>query len=391
MNKKYFIEKLAKNSFFIMALTAVVSMVAIAGFIFANGVQPFIQPSLDSPMIVIEGLNESNEVTINGQIQTTLNQKVPIQIGVNVVEFIDHDGNLQTITFDMKEGISTNFLTHNTIENAKIDNSTNYVESVKVDGVNGFSISVINPQPPYKLMDFLFGTEWKPNSVKSYGILPMITATFVVTIGALVIGVPVGILTGVYLSQMASKKLQKTLRIVIDLMAAIPSVVYGFFGLMVLSPIFQNVFETSSGTSALLAMMVLGIMILPTVISMTETSLDALPETFMEGSLALGASKMQTIFNLQIKAAKSGILTGVLLGLGRAIGETMAVILVAGNAVQMISSPTDSVRTMTATIALEMGYASARHSQFLFAIGIVLFLIVIILNLILLRINRKEY
>lgn len=391
MKKNKILEKFSKSVFFLMAMTAVFSMIAIGGFVFVNGVQPFMSQSIPHPMIVVEGLSSDNQVYLNGEELTVFNQKLDLLEGENTLTFIDFNQQQQTITINMAPNGKTDFFTKNTVTNSIVDSATNYVQSIKVEGKNGYTISVINPEPAYSVTEFLFGREWKPNSLKSYGILPMIVATFAVTIGALIVGVPIGILTGVYLSQMASSKLQKRLRIVIDLMAAIPSVVYGFFGLMVLSPIFQSVFETSTGTSALLAMLVLGIMILPTVISMTETSLNALPDHFMEGSLALGASKMQTIFNLQIRAAKSGILTGVLLGLGRAIGETMAVILVSGNAVQMMNSPLNSVRTMTATIALEMGYASARHSQFLFAIGIVLFVIVLVLNIILLRINRKEY
>lgn len=250
-------------------------------------------------------------------------------------------------------------------------------------------ISVVVPEPAYSIVDFLFGSEWKPTSQKLYGILPMIIGTLGVTAGALVLGVPIGILTGVYIAELAPKRVAQVLRPAVELLAGIPSVVFGFFGLTVIVPMIQQLFGLASGTSMLAAIIILGVMILPTVISMTATSLRAVPNYYREGSLALGATKIQTIFSVTMRAARSGILTGVVLGIGRAVGETMAVILVAGNSPQVPDSILSSVRTLTSSIALEMSYASGRHSEMLYAIGIVLFLFIVVLNVVIMRLNKK--
>ena len=240
----------------------------------------------------------------------------------------------------------------------------------------------------YSFWDFIFGTQWIPSANK-YGILPMIVASLGATIGALLIGVPVGILTSIFIAEIAPKKIAKIMSGAVELLAGIPSVLYGVFGLAIIVPTIQEVFNLPKGQSLLAVIIVLAIMMLPTVITVSETVIRAVPNAYKEGSLALGASKTETIFKVIVPAAKSGIMTGVVLGIGRAIGETMAVILVAGNTPVIPSSIMDSVRPLTTNIALEMGYAFGTHQEMLFATGVVLFTFILILNLVLSKLSNK--
>lgn len=243
----------------------------------------------------------------------------------------------------------------------------------------------------YGVFDFIFGTDWSPAS-GSYGILPLIMGTLSVTLGALVIGIPTGIACAIFLSEILPKKWAKVFKSAIELLAGIPSVVYGFFGLVVLVPairtyivpLFQifNPEVATTGFSVLAGAVILAIMILPTIVSISENSIAAVPREYKEASLALGANKMQTIVKVLIPAAKSGILSSIILGMGRAIGETMAVLLITGNMAKVPGSVLDPVATLTGTIAMEMGYASPTHQQALFAVGIILFLIIMLLNLV---------
>ena len=238
----------------------------------------------------------------------------------------------------------------------------------------------------YSFWDFIFGTQWIPSANK-YGILPMIVASLGATIGALLIGVPVGILTSIFIAEIAPKKIAKIMSGAVELLAGIPSVLYGVFGLAIIVPTIQDVFNLPKGQSLLAVIIVLAIMMLPTVITVSETAIRAVPNAYKEGSLALGASKTETIFKVIVPAAKSGIMTGVVLGIGRAIGETMAVILVAGNTPVIPSSIMDSVRPLTTNIA--MGYAFGTHQEMLFATGVVLFTFILILNLVLSKLSNK--
>lgn len=240
----------------------------------------------------------------------------------------------------------------------------------------------------YSFWDFIFGTQWIPSANK-YGILPMIVASLGATIGSLIIGVPIGILTAIFIAEIAPKKIAKIMSGAVELLAGIPSVLYGVFGLAVIVPTIQDIFNLPKGQSLLAVIIVLAIMMLPTVITVSETAIRAVPNAYKEGSLALGASKTETIFKVVIPAAKSGIMTGVVLGIGRAIGETMAVILVAGNTPVIPSSIMDSVRPLTTNIALEMGYAFGTHQEMLFATGVVLFTFILILNLVLSKLSNK--
>lgn len=228
-------------------------------------------------------------------------------------------------------------------------------------------------------VEFIFGQKWKPGN-ELYGIFPMIIGSLYVTAGAIIFGVPVGLMTAIFLSKFCPKTLHKFLKSAIDLLAGIPSVVYGFFGLMVIIPFVREVFG-GNGNSILTASILLGIMILPTIISVSESSLNAVPESYYEGARALGATHERSVFYAMLPAAKSGILAGIILGIGRAIGETMAVIMVAGNQARIPTSILKGVRTLTANIVIEMGYATDLHREALIATGAVLFVFILIINL----------
>ena len=229
------------------------------------------------------------------------------------------------------------------------------------------------------LTNFMFGTKWKPGN-DLYGIFPMIAGSLYVTAGAILTGVPVGLMTAIFLSKFCPKWLHKMLKPAIDLLAGIPSVVYGFFGLMVIVPFVRNVFG-GNGSSILTASLLLGMMILPTIISVSETALNAVPQSYYEGSRALGATHERSVFLTMLPAAKSGIMAGIILGIGRAIGETMAVIMVAGNQARLPYSVLKGVRTLTANIVIEMGYATDLHRESLIATGVVLFVFILLINL----------
>lgn len=237
-------------------------------------------------------------------------------------------------------------------------------------------------------LEFLTGTVWKPGS-DIYGILPMIMGSIYATLGALVIGVPVGLFCAVYLSRFASPRIKRILTPGVELLAGIPSVIYGFFGLVVLVPLIRQVFHVQ-GMSLLAASIILGVMILPTIVTVARNSLDAVPESYYEGALALGADHERSVFRVLVPAAGSGIMAGVVLGVGRAIGETMAVVMIAGNQVQIPDSLLDGVRTLTTNIVMEMGYAADLHRDALIATAVVLFVFVLVINLVFAALNARS-
>ena len=236
-------------------------------------------------------------------------------------------------------------------------------------------------------LKFLLGTTWKPGS-NLYGILPMILGSIVVTLISIIIGVPLGIATALYLTFFASNKVKKVMNPSVELLAGIPSVVYGFFGLMVLVPIMRTV--TGNGKSILTAAILLSVMILPTIVTVSQSSLNALDPALLEGALALGDSKERAVLRVMMPAASSGIMSSVVLGIGRSIGETMAVVMVAGNQPRIPSSLLEGARTMTANIVLEMGYAADLHREALLATGAVLFVFILLINLSFSLIRRKK-
>lgn len=238
-------------------------------------------------------------------------------------------------------------------------------------------------------VEFLFGQTWKPsNSI--YGIFPMIIGSIYVTAGAIIIGVPMGILCAIFLARFCPEKLYKIVKPAVSLLAGIPSIVYGFFGLVVIVPIMQDLTGTN-GKGVLTASILLGIMILPTVIGVSESAIRAVPNSYYEGSLALGATHERSVFFAVMPAAKQGILAGVILGVGRAIGETMAVIMVAGNNAVMPKSIFSGVRTLTANIVMEMGYATDLHREALLGTGVVLFVFILIINLSFSALKRRNH
>ncbi len=237
--------------------------------------------------------------------------------------------------------------------------------------------------------NFVFGKVWKPKQ-ELFGIFPMISGSIYVTAGAIIVGVPLGVLTAVFLAFYCPKNLYRIMKPIVNLLAGIPSVVYGFFTLVAIVPIIQRLTGTS-GKGILTASILLGIMILPTVINTCEASLRSVPPHFFEGSLALGATKEYSIFKAVFPVAKSGIVSGVILGIGRAIGETMAVVMIAGNQAVVPKSITSGVRTLTGNIVLEMAYASGLHRQALIATAVVLFVFILIINLCFsLAVHKKE-
>ncbi|MCI7148156.1 MAG: phosphate ABC transporter permease subunit PstC [Firmicutes bacterium] len=237
------------------------------------------------------------------------------------------------------------------------------------------------------LKEFLTGTEWRPGN-NIFGIFPMIVGSLYVTAGALVIGVPIGILTAIFMARFCPKGLYRIMKPAINLMAGIPSVVYGFFGLVILVPLVRD-YIGGRGLSVLTASILLGLMILPTIISMSEAAIRAVPESYYEGALALGASHERSVFSAVVPAARSGIFAGIILGIGRAVGETMAVIMVAGNQTLIPEHLTDGVRTLTTNIVLEMGYATDLHREALIATAVVLFVFILIINLSFSLIKRR--
>ena len=228
-------------------------------------------------------------------------------------------------------------------------------------------------------LSFFTGTTWKPGNNK-FGILPMILGSIYVTGGAVLIGVPIGVLTATYMAKFCNTRVYKVMKPATELLAGIPSVVYGFFGIKVLVPMVRQVFG-GDGSSILTASILLGVMILPTIIGVIEPAIRAVPESYYEGALALGATHERSIFSVMLPAAKSGILAGIILGIGRAMGETMAVVMVCGNQPRLPAGILKGARTLTANIVIDMGYAAGLHREALIATGVVLFVFILLINL----------
>ena len=239
------------------------------------------------------------------------------------------------------------------------------------------------------VFDFLLGRTWKPGN-NLYGILPMILGSIYVTAGAILIGVPIALLTAIFLARYCPGKIHGFCKAGINLMAGVPSVVYGFFGLVVFVPLIKQLFHIKSGMTMFTASVLLAIMVIPTIVGVTESALGSVPESYYEGSLALGASHSRSVFFVMVPAARSGIIAGIVLGIGRVIGETMAVIMVAGNQTWMPQGLLAGVRTLTSNIVMEMGYAADLHREALIATGVVLFVFIMIINLIVSALKRRS-
>ena len=238
------------------------------------------------------------------------------------------------------------------------------------------------------IWDFLSGQKWKPGN-EIFGILPFILGSIYVTAGALIVGVPAGLLTAIFMSRFASKKMVRVMRPAVSLLAGIPSVVYGFFGLVVIVPLVRELFG-GTGSSLLTACVLLGMMILPTIITVSESALNAVPVSYYEGALALGATHERSVFHVVLPAAKSGVMAGIILGIGRAIGEATAVMMVAGNRTAMPKGLLKGVRTLTSNIVMEMGYAVDLHREALIATAVVLFVFILLINLLTSILKRRN-
>jgi phosphate transport system permease protein len=380
-----------KNLFRFMSLTSILALASILIFVFVQGLTPFIVPSAPGIQIVTERIDE---IRINGRVYQPEGHSIYLPPDTrSILASFDGSGGEAAleIALDPKEKDPEKRITFIENQGGEISYPEAYTYTIQYPGeiaALGRKLHIILPEKPYSFWSFLRGREWRPVYNKQYGIFPMIIGTLAVSFGAILLGLPLGILSGLFLAEFLPQKPAALIRGGVELLAGIPSVVYGFFGLMVIVPAVKKIFHVPSGNGLLSAILVLAVMILPTVISITETSLRAVSQSYREASLSLGASKMQTAWFVTLPHAKSGVIAGVILGISRAVGETMALILVAGNSVQMISGLTGSIRTLTATIALEMGYSGGRHSQMLFSIGVVLFVLILILNSAILWLRR---
>ncbi|MBU0934234.1 MAG: phosphate ABC transporter permease subunit PstC [Spirochaetes bacterium] len=388
--------RLATDTFFrylirFVSLFSVLALAAMLLFVFVQGAEPFLTPTSDSIRLVAQNIPA---ITVNGTEYVNHSTFIPVDLDSTELrlEFVNRG---QPLVIPVQINNEVEKVEDRLSFPAEYAGATTYPEAytwmLKLPGtIVGLeqSVTILFPEPPYNFFSFLGGQAWRPTHLKLYGILTMIVATIISTFGAVLIGVPLALLAAVLIGEFMPRRLAAIVRSGIDLLAGIPSVVYGFFGLMIIVPLVQRMFDAPSGSSLISAIFILSVMVLPTIVAITITSLQAVPRSWREASLAVGASKMQTAWRVVFPAARSGILAGIILGVSRAIGETMAVILVAGNSPQFPTAFTDSVRTLTATIALEMGYAQGRHSQMLFSVGIVLFIMILILNTIVLRLKK---
>jgi len=391
MNRK-FTDVFFKYLFRIVALFSVLALGAILLFVFFEGSMPFFVPTSAGIRLVAQRIDE---LTVNGAAYIDHSTFIDIPKNTERISIrFQAGGEDETldITVDNSEKDPQKKLkfTHNGEVTITYPESYVYTASwpAAVAALEK-RIHVILPEPPYSFRDFFFGLEWRPSRNKIFGVFPMIAGTIAASLGAVILGVPIALLCALFMAEFLKPKPASLVRAGVELLAGIPSVVYGFFGLMVIVPFVKNAFNVPSGNTLLSAIIVLALMILPTVITIAETSLRAVPLAVKEASLSLGASKMQTAWKVVLPHANSGVIAGVILGISRAVGETMAVILVAGNSPQLTINPLDSVRTLTSTIAMEMGYASGRHSEMLFSIGVTLFTIILILNSVILWYRRR--
>jgi phosphate transport system permease protein len=391
MNKKL-VDVCFKYIFRIVALFSVLALGAIILFVFIQGALPFFTPTAQGIRLVPQRIDE---ITVNGSLYENHSSFIhlPKDTELISISFPSAEGvETLTITIDKSEKNPEKALTITHSGEVKITYPEAYVYTVSWPAAIAAlekRIHIILPEPPYSFPQFLSGLEWRPSHIKIYGIFPMIAGTILASFGAILLGVPIALVCALFMAEFLTPTLAAVIRSGVELLAGIPSVVYGFFGLMVIVPAVKSIFNIPSGNTLLSAILVLALMILPTIITIAETSLRAVPLSVREASLALGASKMQTTWRVVLPHASSGVIAGIILGISRAVGETMAVILVAGNSPQLTFSPLESVRTLTSTIAMEMGYASGRHSEMLFSIGVVLFSIVLILNSAILWFRRR--
>jgi phosphate transport system permease protein len=379
--------------FRVFSFTGVAALGAIVVFILIQGADPFFFPTARTIRIVTERFDS---ITVNGKVYENPEGFIEFPWDTKSVFFaFVNRGEECSLEFHLapEKNYRTRLLQPIEAGEGEVSFPDANTCSVSYPGTIAAlkqKIHIILPEAPYEFFKFLSGMEWLPAYRKVYGILPMIFGSLLVCFGALLLGVPVAILCALFMAEFLPGRLASIFRSGVELLAGIPSVVYGFFGLMVIVPAVKQVFKTPSGNSLLSAVIVLAVMILPTIIAVSERSLRAVPRSRREASLAVGASKMQTAWHVVLPHAASGVLAAIILGFSRAVGETMAVILVAGNSVQFVKNPLEGVRTLTATIALEMGYAEGRHASMLFSIGVVLLVMIFVLNSLILFVRRRS-
>ena len=377
-----------KHLFSIVALFSVLALGAILLFVFFQGTRPFFLGTSNYIKLVVRNIDE---FTVNGvSYKDKMDAiEIPEKTEMISIRFFSNNGEeALDIKVEKNENDPAKRLTFTYSGDAVTAypyRGEAFVHSVSWPAAFASldkRINIILPEPPYGFNKFIAGLRWNPTTDKVYGILSMIVGTLIASFGAILLGVPIALVCALFMAEFLKPNIASFLRAGVELLAGIPSVVYGFFGLMVIVPWVRTAFNISSGNTLLSAIIVLALMILPTIITIAETSLRAVPLSVREASLALGASKMQTAWQVVLPHANSGVIAGIILGISRAVGETMAVILVAGNSPQLTINPLESVRTLTSTIAMEMGYAShdSLHNEMLFSIGVVLFAIILILN-----------
>jgi phosphate transport system permease protein len=391
MNRK-FTDVFFKHLFSIVALFSVLALGAILLFVFVQGGMPFFSSTASGIRLVVQRIDE---VTVNGVFYKNHNTFIDIPKNTDIISIRFPVGDVEeilNISVNDNEKDPEKKLSFTYNGDINITYPESYVYTVSWTAAIAAlekRVHVILPEPPYNMFSFLGGLDWRPSRDKVFGVFPMIAGTLLASFGAILLGVPIALLCALFMAEFLKPRPASIIRAGVELLAGIPSVVYGFFGLMVIVPFVRQVFKVPSGNTLLSAIVVLALMILPTIITIAETSLRAVPLSVREASLSLGASKMQTAWRVVLPHANSGVIAGIILGISRAVGETMAVILVAGNSPQLTINPLASIRTLTSTIAMEMGYASGRHSEMLFSIGVTLFSIILILNSLILWYRRR--
>jgi phosphate transport system permease protein len=390
MNRRY-ADQFFRYFFRMVSLVSVLALGAILLFVFAQGLMPFVSATAPGIRLVVQNIGE---LTVNGRLYRNVSDFITLEKGAAGISlrFPSGEGEeVLEIEVNTVERDTQRSLVFVRNENGRVSYPEAYVATISWPGALAAlerKIHIIFPEPPYAPGEFIGGMQWRPVRDKVFGVFPMIAGTVLAGLGAILLGVPIALLCALFMAEFLSDRPAAFVRGAIELLAGIPSVVYGFFGLMVIVPAVKNTFGIAAGNTLLSAVVVLALMILPTIITIAETSMRAVSLSLKEASLSLGASKMQTAWHVTLFHAHSGVVAGIILGISRAVGETMAVILVAGNSPHLSFSPLESVRTLTATIAMEMGYASGRHSEMLFSIGVVLFIMILALNSLILRLRR---
>lgn len=389
------IEKLTQGILFSSSMVTSVTVLLVVIFLFREGIGLFNRSAVDEQYIVAVNPGNPVEALTSKQIKDIYNQDITNwkQVGGRD-ETIEAQSSNDLASLFSEEEMGTDFQNFpGLIEDYLLDHPQTILYFPKTFLKTDFQGKILD-QKKIGIGEFLFGHEWYPTSEPAarFGVWPLILGTLWVSMGAILIALPIGLITAIYMAEVAGQRFRNILKPVIELLSGIPSVVYGFFGLVVLVPLIQKTFNLAVGETALAGSIILAIMALPTIITIAEDAIRTTPRTLKEASLALGASHWQTVVRVTIPYAKSGIITAMILGIGRAVGETMAVLMVTGNASVVPHSFLEPVRTIPATIAAELGEApfGGTHFKALFALGIILFIITFIFNLMVETIKTRK-